>query len=116
MNASDIPARWVTSSKQVEPFGLTDAVYAAWVKADRPQDHQTFRKGYEAAPKPAVAPADVVAELYKAHRIIYLLQKQLSTPQRSTYARLAHGMGLIGDDETRESERISVLQRVGATS
>jgi hypothetical protein len=112
----DIPARWVTSSKQVEPFGLTDAVYAAWVKADRPQNPQTFRLGYEAAPRPSVAPADVVEELYKAHRIIYLLHKQLSTPQRSTYARMAHGMGLIGDDETRESERLSVLQRVGVAT
>jgi hypothetical protein len=116
VSTQHIPERWITSSKQVEPFGLTDAVYAAWVKADRPQDPQTFRKGYEAAPKPAAAPAEVVEELYKAHRIIYLLQKQLSTPQKSTYARLAHGMGLIGDDETRESERISVLQRVGATT
>lgn len=108
-----IPERWVTSSKQVHPFGLTDAMYAAWVKADRPQDTQAFRKGYEAAPKPEATPGEVINELYLAHRIIFLLQMQMSTQQKTAAARLAHAAKLIGDDATRETERATLLAKVG---
>src|SRR5687768_12858958 len=61
-----IPERWVTGSR----FGMAEDIFLAWVEAGRPQDPQTFRKGYEAAPKPATSPAAVVDELYLAHRII----------------------------------------------
>lgn len=91
----------------------------AWVDAGRPNSFATFRLGYVSAAKQLAsivpASAEVLAELQKAHRIIYLQRMQMSTQARAIYARNAHHAGLIGDDETRESERADLLARAGVS-
>lgn len=96
----------------------------AWVEAGRPNDFRSFRLGFDCAVKKMAAcsrPAGValdeaLAELKKAHRIIYLQRMQMSTPARTIYARNAHHAGLIEDDETRETERAALLARAGVPS
>jgi len=121
--STNIPERWVTGKTRVTGFidGPDESMWHAHREAGKPADIATFRAGFEAgireearnAAKPA---ADVVQELTKAHRLIYLLNKQLSTMGRSAYARAAHAEGLIKDDLTRETERAAVLARAGGAS
>lgn len=113
---TNVLKRPTTASKIDEHvFGPAEALAHAWVQCGRPGDFKTFRLGFEAAAKElkqfSVAPAEVVAELEKAGRIIYMQDRQMSPQQRILYARNAHAAGLIGDDATRETERAAVIAR-----
>lgn len=113
-----IPARWRTNNK---PDGFVDgpdeALWHAHTEAGKPADIATFRTGFtfglREGERKSPLVAELGAELKKAHRIVYLLQRQMSVQQRSTYARVAHASGLIESDETRDAERHAVLTRAG---
>lgn len=118
MDSTTIPQRWVTGN-QARSYvaGPADDLSQAWIDAGRPHEFKSFRLGFDLAVKRmasvTVPAAEVLAELQKAHRIIYLQRLQMSTQARTIYARNAHHAGLIGDDETRESERAAVLASAG---
>jgi len=123
MSASNIPERWVTGSAAYrKPAGPMRDLSQDWIDAGRPHDFKAFRLGYDCcsarmlAAGGGAAISDVVAELQKAHRIIYLQRMQMSTQGKALYARNAHHAGLISDDETRETERAAVLARAGVSS
>jgi hypothetical protein len=118
-----MPERWITGSPQHrKPDGPSSDISQLWIDAGRPHDFKAFRLGFDCcsarmlAAGGGVAMADVVAELQKAHRIIYLQRMQMSTQGKVLYARNAHHAGLIGGDETREAERGAVLARAGVLS
>jgi len=118
MDTTEIPQRWVTGyARPATAVGPNADLAQAWKDAGKPEPFSTFLRGYKYAAKELAsvvpASAEVLAELQKAHRIIYLQRLQMSTPARTNYARSAHHAGLIGDDETRESERAAVLARAG---
>jgi hypothetical protein len=119
---SHIPKRWVTGRTRVAGFidGPDEAMWHAHVEAGKPADITTFRDGWVAGLREGGRKSPLVeelaAELQKAHRIIYFQRMQMSTPQRATYARVAHAAGVIADDETRETERAALLARAGVTS
>ncbi|MDQ0035891.1 hypothetical protein J2W30_003664 [Variovorax boronicumulans] len=126
MDTTEIPQRWVTGNQPPhKAAGPAHDLSQDWIDAGRPHDFRSFRLGFESAVKKMATPAavagvalangfaDVVAELQKAHRIIYLQRMQMSTQGKALYARNAHHAGLIADDETRESERAAVLARAG---
>lgn len=117
-----IPERWVTGVRRPTGFidGPDEALWHAHRDAGKPADITTFRLGYEGGlrdgERKSPLLADVVAELHKAHRLIYLQDRQMSVQQRALFARTAHAAGLIDDDPLRDTERAAVLARAGATS
>jgi hypothetical protein len=118
--ATKMPERWVTGIRRQPGFidGPDEALWHAHRDAGKPADITTFRLGFEGGMREGERKspllADVVAELQKAHRIIYLQRMQMGPQGKTLYARNAHAAGLIGDDDTRETERAAVLARAGA--
>jgi hypothetical protein len=119
MDTTEIPKRWVRGITRVAGFidGPDEAMWHAHTEAGKPADITAFRAGWVAGlregERKSPLVAELAAELQKAHRIVYFQRMQMSTPQRATYSRVAHAAGLIGDDETRESERAELLARAG---
>lgn len=124
MSEQEVPQRWITGHPRkpsVDGHGPSSDISQHWIDAGRPHDFRAFRLGFDCCSARMLAAGgsagmrEVVAELQKAHRIIYLQRMQMSTQGKALYARNAHHAGLIADDETRESERSAVLARAGVT-